>query len=60
MLINAGTIVFAGWNKEDAVAFIKREGYTRDDVRMVESVDGQILVSLRGEYNYVTQKERTA
>ena len=59
MLIKAGTIVFAGWDKKDAVAFIEREGYTRDDVRMTQSGDGQILVSFRGDY-YGTQKERTA
>lgn len=58
MLIKAGTIIFAGWDKEAAVAFIKREGYTRDDVRMVQSNDGQVLVSFRGDYD--TQKERTA
>lgn len=56
-MIAAGTVLFAGWEETHALEYVRDNGFTRDDVRVVRK-DGQILVITRRDYEWQKRKPK--
>lgn len=57
-MIPAGTVLFAGWEETHALEYVRDNGFTRDDVRVVRKEDGQILVITRRDCEWPDRKQK--
>lgn len=55
-MIPAETVLFAGWEENHALEYVRDNGFTRDDVRVVRKEDGQILVIAKRDCEWPNRK----